>query len=469
MSVELAAHRWDRVYLTLYALYFVVGLAARLLGWIHGDAVWFVDAARRVLDGSFDLYSYRAMPSTAPPLGSTYAYTPFMALLIAPFVWIADVTGWGAVGAQRLMAVPLLVADVLAMDQLRRLARVWRPAVDERFLFLGIVATLGLTGFWIVTAFDGHNEGLVLLFVLLALRVTPRSLLWGGVCAGLALAAKHTAALLLIPLGLVVLAGGLNHDDLNHENAKGRKTRNETDEGRETNGTEPGVGGAQDDARIEGRAALGGLRAAAVWGGAAAGVFAAFLLPAVLRNFEAVWYAFVLLPTRLVMFGAGLPIWIDRALQAVLPAGEYALRHEELIRYANWLLIGSLALPAAVVSWARRAGQPVRWGEARLLALVVLGGLAQVLLSKWVTGHYYQVPLALVLLWDVVRTAPHHGQVVTFGLHSFPWVGLGAALAFRSITQIGTPDLPAKDALLFILFAALAVIVWRAGATRAAQ
>jgi hypothetical protein len=48
-------------------------------------------------------------------------------------------------------------------------------------------------------------------------------------------------------------------------------------------------------------------------------------------------------------------------------------------------------------------------------------------------------------------------------------VGLGAALAFRSITQIGTPDLPAKDALLFILFAALAVIVWRAGATRAAQ
>ena len=57
---------------------------------------------------------------------------------------------------------------------------------------------------------------------------------------------------------------------------------------------------------------------------------------------------------------------------------------------------------------------------------------------------------------------------MTPGLYSFPWVGLGAAIAFRSNTQIGTPNLPAKDALLFILFAVLAVIVWR-GATRAAQ
>ena len=199
-----ADRRWDRIYLILYLVYVGLGLGVRLLGWVHVDAVWFVEAARRVLDGSFDLYRYHASPDIAPPEGLAFSYSPLVAIIVAPFVGLADALGWGQTGAERIYALPLLVIDALAMHQVRRLAHIWRPGVDERFLFLGIGATLGLTGFWEVTAHRGHHEGLVLLALLLTLRLTPRNVLWGGLCAGLALAAKQTAVLALLPMGVVL-------------------------------------------------------------------------------------------------------------------------------------------------------------------------------------------------------------------------------------------------------------------------
>ena len=466
-----AGPRWDRVYLALYALYFGVGLGARLLGWVHFDSLWFVEAARRVLDGSFDLYSFRASPDIAPPDGLAFSYSPLTALLIAPFVGLADALGWPG-GADRLLAVPLLLADVLAMEQLRRLVRAWRPAADERFLFLGILATLGLTGFWAVTAFRGHQEGLVLLCLLLTLRLTPRSLLWGGLFAGLTLAAKHTAVLLLIPIGLVLLAGGWHHGGLNHENAKGRKTRNEKDEGRESSQVEPLAPTAPDIATLPSRAGWAGLRDAAVWSGLAVGVFALFMLPALLRNWDAVWYAFVTQEGRRVLLGPGLPAWIDLALQAAGSAADYAGRHMALLQYANVGLVAlGVGAPLIAVVWARRRGRPIGVVDARLPALIAFGGLAQIVFAKWVSGHYYQLPLALLFLWDAVRTAPRPGPGGTpppdaaptaAGRATFPWIGLGAALAFRSITPIDTTGSPwFRDALLFALFAAALVATLR--------
>src|SRR5207237_4374943 len=113
--------------------------------WTHGDAVWFVQTTRKVLDGSFDLYSMRIAPELIPPLGATYAYTPLTAMILAPFVGLADALGWGQLGAERLMVIPLFVIDLLAMVQLRSLVRSWRPAVDERYLFAGIAIALYLT------------------------------------------------------------------------------------------------------------------------------------------------------------------------------------------------------------------------------------------------------------------------------------------------------------------------------------
>ncbi|MFL5733753.1 MAG: hypothetical protein ACJ78Q_11175 [Chloroflexia bacterium] len=426
--------RWDRVYLGLYLAYIVLGFAARCSGWLHADATWFVNAARRVLDGSFDVYGFKSVSSSVPPLGASYAYSPLMAMLIAPFVAVADGLGWGQAWAERLMAIPLLIADVLAMHQLRRLVREWRPGADERLVFLGVLLSLCLTGFWVVSAYGGHDEGLVLLFLLLALRATPRNLLLGGAWAGLALAAKQTAAFQLLPVGLVLLAGGAR--------LAGSGVRGPTGGGRWREN----------------------LANVAKWGGVALAVFGAFLLPAVLRNPDGAWYALVTQMSRLTTFGPGLPSWIDRAMQANLDAVTYAAWRPALLEYSNTVLVGVVVLAPGLSIWqAQRHRLPIGLVDPRLLALVAFGAIAQVVLGKWVSGHYYQLPLALVFVWDMVRTSSPAYPSRRVGA-AFPWVGLGSAIAFRSITQFGTWWV--KEGLVLALFVALGVLALLGAATR---
>ncbi|HUS16840.1 MAG TPA: hypothetical protein VM536_17730, partial [Chloroflexia bacterium] len=319
------------VYGALYVGYIVLGFAMRWNGWIHLDQIWFVDAARHVLDGSWRLYDFRPPAGTgiAPPDGLAYSYSPLPALLMAPFVALADALGNTAVGAQvggaeglaaRLIALPLLVADVLAMDQLRRLARAWAPQVDEGVLLLGIIPTLLVTGFLQVSANRGHQEGLVLFFLLLTLRVTPRNLLSGGLLAGLTLAAKQTAVLELAPVGLVLLTPrGLTLT----------------------------------------RAAAGRF---VVWAGTALAVFAAFMVPPVLANPQAVVYAFLTQEGRRVLNGPGLPVWLDGALAGLLgtESPDYAVWHARLLAWSNPLLLAAaIACMAGIIVLAARRARPI--------------------------------------------------------------------------------------------------------------
>lgn len=432
--------RWTRVYLGLYLGYLVLGGTLRWglwpgwpAGWIHVDHIWFVDAARHILDGSWRIYQFRSSPDIAPPAGLAYSYSPLPALLMAPFVALAEAlratplaAGVGGTDplAYRLIIIPLLLADVLAMDQFRRLVHAWRPQVDETALFLGILPTLLVTGFLEVSAHRDHQEGLVLLLLLLTLRYTPTQPALGGALAGLTLAAKHTAVLELLPLAAVLLT------------AVGRN-----------------VPEGQSGIRNQGSGLLSTLAsryASLVWGGAAAAVFGAFLLLPFLANRDELIYALLTQEQRRVILGQGLPAWIDLGLGAALGKGgaAYALWHDRLLRYSNLGLgLGAGALVAGVLWWNGRRSHPLGLRDSRLLALVALGGLLQVVLAKWVSGHYYQVPLALTLLWDIVRRAPR-----------WPAVGLGGTLGFRAITvAVVLPDLPwIKDGLLFTLFTALA-------------
>jgi hypothetical protein len=408
----------------VFAAYIVLGVTLRWAGWIHDDARWFVAAARKILDGTFDVYSFRGAQGVVPPEGATYAYSPLTAMTIAPFVGVADVLGWGQVGAERLMTIPLLVADVLALQQLRGLARAWRPAVEEHYLFAGVLVSLFLTSFLANSAYYSHNEGLMLLFLLLALKVAPGNVVAGGLWAGLAVATKQTMALTLLPVGLVLLWGRA-------ETGQGERRR-------------------------------GGARGALVWSAVAGAVFAAFILVPLVKYPGQVYFAFVTQIARLPTFGPGLPGWVDREMQTALSQAAYEQWRPALLSYANWLLVGVvIAGCATAYGRARRGGEAIGLMDSRLLALVALAAVAQVAFGKWVSGHYYQVPLALVFLWDVVRRSARQqgdGTARAPALDPFPWTGLGAAVAFRAITQVGIWWF--KDALLLALFLWLVVIAW---------
>ncbi|HYP42153.1 MAG TPA: hypothetical protein VEX13_17485 [Chloroflexia bacterium] len=423
-AAQPSERRWAWAYFTLYALYIIIGMSARLAGWLHDDALVFVQSARRVVDGSFDIYGIVRTPFIAPPLGTTYPYSSLLVIVLAPFVALTDAFKLGNIWAMKVIALPLLVFDVLAMQQMRRLAREWRPFVDERYLFLGAAMSLFLTSFLWVTGHKSHAEGMVLLFLLLTLRLLPRNVLLAGVCAGLALAAKHMTALLgLIPIGLVFLFGGRASES-----------------------------GTPTPAR---------LKDTLTWGASALGVFALFLLPPVLRNPDAAYYALVTQTARIVPLGPGLPRWAN-ALLGTDPSANPGLR-EAVLSYSNVVLIAVIVGVTLFMLWqARRATRPIGIQDARLLGLMAFGGIAYIIFAKWVSDHYYQVPLALVFLWDLVRSTPRSGP------SSVPWIGIGAAIAYRAVTQIDPLDysIPlqfnmswVRDILLLILFIALVLVM----------
>jgi hypothetical protein len=411
--------RWGRAYAYLYIVYIVLGAGARLAGWWHADATWFLQAARHVLDGSFDLYSLRAGAPIAPPLGITYSYSPLLAIIISPVVWLNDTLGWGDDMAYRLIGLPLLFGDVLAMDQLRRLVRKWRPGVDERYLFAGIAISLFLAGFLLATAFKGHVEGLLLLFLLLTLRFLPRNLLLGSLFAGLALATKHTSAILaLVPVGLVLLAGG-RHLGSEEESEQGAVAR-----------------------RRWPKLAARGLRDALVFGGISLGVLLLFMLPPLLRNSDAVFYTFFTLPQNLIIFGPGLPGWLDWILHTMNPTG-YPAAHQALVANANYGLLLAVTLVPAFAIWrAHRAGKPIGLVDVRLVGLIAANLALSIVLSKWISDHYYALPLASIFLWDILRTSPPVAASGATARGGVPWVGLGSAIAYRTITQINIGPAP---------------------------
>lgn len=438
---------WGALYFLLYTVYIVIGSVARVNGWWNGDALWFVWASNHVLDGSWDLYGLRLAPEVAPPDGITYSYSPLLAIITSPIVWLAYALGWGDDGAYRMMGLPLLPLDVLAMHQLRRLVRDLRPSVDERILFPGIALLLFVSSFLHSTAYKGHVEGLLLLFLILTIRTLPRSVLLSGMWAGLALATKHTTTLLaLVPVGLIVIANqGASRGHVSGTYKKGSWLRGLTD--------------------------------TASWAGIAVLVFSLFMLPPLVRHPEAVYYSFITLPQHLVTFGPGLPHWVNLALSSALDSSQYEAVLPFILNYSNlFTLFMCVTVPMVVILWAWRRGRPITLMDHRMWGLIALTLTVSILCSKWVSNHYYQLPLAFIFIWDVLRTSStgqsrggqSRGGQSQDGKYAFPWLGIGAILGYRSLEQIDIGDSPSfthvtlpylTDGLIFGLFAVITVLI----------
>lgn len=204
----------DRPFLgRLALLYAALSLAMVLLldrFWsANWDAQTFLDAARTFWDGGslFDLYATSRATSPWP-----YAYPPLFALLLAPFVWLADgVTGGPASAWPQLVAMrfPILVADVAIAVQLHRI--LGRATGETWLARLGAALWLFNPILFYHTAVQAHLETLWLWPTLVAYtwvqeRGEERAW-WPALLLVLAIAVKQTAVLFALPFGLWLLLG----------------------------------------------------------------------------------------------------------------------------------------------------------------------------------------------------------------------------------------------------------------------
>jgi len=414
---RLHAHTPARPYalLLLIAVYLAWGIVFRFSYPPHGDAGALVRSTRRLLDGSLALYAERGSQWAAPPHGLSTGYPPLYAFLLAPFVAFSDATGRPDEFAERLIGLPMLLFDALAVWAFVRLikrlfpdvgaARLCQPVhappragtESPPLLSLLVASALILFASGLVSAswVLSHPEGMTICFLLLGLSYLPDRPALGGFWLGMSLLSKQTALLALMPIGFALW-----------QSAPRAVT-----------------------SRVFGVAAL---------------TVVVIFAPFIFAHPHQAYYAFLVAETRREIGGANLWHFLSYATHRTLPLSVYEPLRAVIIRSANGVLL--LTVLAANLVASR---QPLPLHSARLYALIALSNLLLLILGKWVEQHYYALPLTLVVVWDIVRR--RGGVPVTAA------VVLGLVRVGYLLPQPGIH--PASSSLLFLTAVGCAVIL----------
>ncbi len=335
--------------LLLIAVYVAGGIVFRFSYPPHGDAGALVRSTRRLLDGSLALYAERGSQWAAPPHGLSTGYPPLYAFLFAPFVAFSDATGRPDEFAERLIGLPMLLFDALAVWAFVRLIKRLFPEVKSLSVLVASALILFASGLVSASWVISHPEGMTICFLLLGLSCLPDRSALAGFWMGMSLLSKQTALFALIPMGFALW-----------QSAPRAITY-----------------------RIMGVAALTVLV-----------VFAPFIL----AHPHQAYYAFIVAETRREIGGANLWHFISYATHRILPLSVYEPLRALIIRSANGVLL--LTVLAASLLASRK---PLKLHSARLYALIALSNVLLLILGKWVEQHYYALPLTLVVVWDIVR------------------------------------------------------------------
>jgi uncharacterized membrane protein len=391
----------NRYLLILAAVYVLWGMFFRFTYPPHGDAGALVRSTRRLLDGSLALYAERGSFQYAPPHGLSTGYPPLFAFLLAPFVVTSDAMGQPDIFAERLIGLPMLLLDALAVLAFWRLIKRVHPQTDERPQGAILLAASALILFasgmvsasWVIS----HPEGMTVCFLLLGLSYLPERPALGGFWLGMSLLSKQTALFALIPIGLSLW-----------QSAPRSVTY-----------------------RVIGVAAL-----------TVVVVFAPFII----AHPHQVYYAFLVAETRREIGGSNLWHFISYATHRLLSPDAYDFLRAVILRSANGILL--LTVVAANLITARK---PVKLHSPRLYALMALSCVAMLILGKWVEAHYYALPLTLVVVWDTVRRRG-----------AFPVTAAVVLLLIRVGYLLPEPGIhPVSSSLLFLTAAGCAVVLAR--------
>ena len=315
----------------------------------------------------------------------TFAYGPVSLFVMAPFKLLSEALGAPENLERWLVWLPFYFADLLAALLICRIAR--RSPLASRSMLLFIFSAY--LGSWLVfftSPVDSHFESLVLCFLLLAVTSTEkRRYVLGGVLCGLALLTKQSAIVVVLPsLFLAWRAGGRWNAVL----------------------------------RFGGAIALTGL---------------VVMLPYFVADPANTWYMAVTLPGLLpVAYQSVLPVW--KAFPAL---------YNFLVANANAIILLLTAGTSLAVVLPRRA--PVGPGDPRAYALYALCALYMLDFEKWGFLHYFVLPFALLVVWELLE-----GR--------WPWAGLTLA-GFATTMYVLNADVATRLSFS-VLIAPLALLLF---------
>ena len=389
MEAILFQRDYQLLYALLGSLVILVGMWLRLSGWVYAtEWWWYVSSSLHVVDGTFAIYRHLGAEWTAPPLGSTSPYPPLIALILAPFLLVAQQFGLSQREMGDVIVLPLLIMVALTADRFALLVRTIRPARRELVVFVSVLWMLTIGKMVSVAAYENHHDPLVLLTLLAGLRLLPDKPLFAGVFFGLSLEAKQTAVLAVFPILCVACLHFWSGE------------------------------------RLHIIKLLMGLLLG----------FFPLLVPFYILHPSEAYYGLFVQESLRVLHGPSMLHYADNVLQLIDPA-TYSSNHRLLLKLANPILIIVDFVMVVGLLFARR----IDIHSPQMYALIALSAMTQLLLGKWVEPmHYYAVPLALLLLWELMKSP-----------RRIPWFSLGAMLVVTASSLDPTnPQGPNNPGLL---------------------
>ena len=269
----------------------------------------------------------------------SFANGPVAIWVWAPFRLASNLLGLSDRLQRFTVMLPFLISDVLCGAMLLHVTRRAPGVTRAHRLFL---FSLFLSS-WIVffsSAYHAHYESFFVLILLLAIVLIQRKrYVWGGITYGLALLTRQPAVLVIIPHLAVLLFSE-------------------------------------------------GWRKSLTVGLIVSGVVLLVMLPYVLADPANVRHFAIELPRQRPVAYQSTWYLVER-LPGALAFGQ---------RYADLLILAISTAASLLFAWRLRIGP----ADGRLFGLAGFNALVMALLTKWGSLHYYLLPLALLLVWEVL-------------------------------------------------------------------
>lgn len=265
--------------------------------------------------------------------------TPLLYFLITPFVWLTLVAGiTDSVKQNLIIVLPFLVFDVLAALEIRNTIKRVAPTVGENLLLLASTIYLFSPTLFAATGAMGHGESIPIYFALLGYRYLEKKPWASGLVLAVAFLFKQPAILLVIPALLFLL--------------------------------------------IKDRMKF--LEAA----GTSLGLVVVVLAPFFIRHFSDTYYSLIAFEGLRPIIGVNIwQIFVNT-------------RYQKLATSMASLPIVPLA---TILSFALLIKKPVpRIDSLRMYGAIAVSALMLAVFAKWVAYHYFLLPLAFLIIWDLV-------------------------------------------------------------------
>lgn len=335
------------IFIASAALYFLIGSLSIFSGWgLYTDSGWVVGISAELFTSG--LYKAWRLIDIAPPSGLGLGWTPLLPSLIYPLTILGKQFSWSYGFIAEIYRVLLLGVDIINIYLIVQLVSRRRSKISDLNLCL-IILVLFFSGYFLfASGFVGHPETLVLLFSLLGLKpLRQQRFLTSGFFFGLALSAKQSALVILIPVFFVLFF--------------------------QKNGVWPIF------KFLTGTIAT----------------FLLILFPFLITHPQDVWYGIVEANMARIIRGPNIWWLTEIPFRRFWHLDEviFALR-----RIANLVLLASLILLSVISSRKK-----VKFDELNLFGLIAAASLLFNILNKWVSFQHFLLSFVFVFIWDSLR------------------------------------------------------------------